>query len=233
MTQRELEDKLAQRAACPGPGRQPDRRHDPVRRQSQRAAPLLQPRLLLPRPSRTPSSSSARGPRPRSSSSTRTSAPTASASWPTSRRARRACSSSATPTSGSRWLPTRAACRSRSPTPATAASSRFKPDSGRAFDRHRAGRPTIPLLSGLLRTALTADGFFLEAHPKLRPVDLANEGEYLCGPRALAALHGRDHRPGQGGRGPRRDRAVARVPRDRRPDRQGRSRQAARPAPPA
>jgi heterodisulfide reductase subunit A-like polyferredoxin len=38
-----------------------------------------------------------------------------------------------------------------------------------------------PALSGLLRTALTADGFFLEAHPKLRPVDFANEGEYLCG----------------------------------------------------
>jgi heterodisulfide reductase subunit A-like polyferredoxin len=38
-----------------------------------------------------------------------------------------------------------------------------------------------PRLSGLLRTALTADGFFLEAHPKLRPVDFANEGEYLCG----------------------------------------------------
>jgi heterodisulfide reductase subunit A len=38
-----------------------------------------------------------------------------------------------------------------------------------------------PILSGLLRTTLTADGFFLEAHPKLRPVDLANEGEYLAG----------------------------------------------------
>jgi heterodisulfide reductase subunit A2 len=38
-----------------------------------------------------------------------------------------------------------------------------------------------PILSGLLRSALTADGFFLEAHPKLRPVDLANEGEFLCG----------------------------------------------------
>ena len=33
----------------------------------------------------------------------------------------------------------------------------------------------------MLRSALTADGFFLEAHPKLRPVDLANEGEFLCG----------------------------------------------------
>jgi heterodisulfide reductase subunit A len=38
-----------------------------------------------------------------------------------------------------------------------------------------------PVISGLLRSALTADGFFLEAHPKLRPVDLANEGEYLAG----------------------------------------------------
>ncbi len=40
---------------------------------------------------------------------------------------------------------------------------------------------TNPVLSGQLRSALTADGFFLEAHPKLRPVDLANEGEFLCG----------------------------------------------------
>ena len=38
-----------------------------------------------------------------------------------------------------------------------------------------------PVLSGILRSALTSDGFFLEAHPKLRPVDLANEGEFLCG----------------------------------------------------
>ena len=36
-------------------------------------------------------------------------------------------------------------------------------------------------LSAILRSALTSDGFFLEAHPKLRPVDLANEGEFLCG----------------------------------------------------
>jgi heterodisulfide reductase subunit A len=38
-----------------------------------------------------------------------------------------------------------------------------------------------PELSGLLRSALTGDGFFLEAHPKLRPVDLANEGEFIAG----------------------------------------------------
>jgi heterodisulfide reductase subunit A-like polyferredoxin len=38
-----------------------------------------------------------------------------------------------------------------------------------------------PALSAVLRSALTPDGYFLEAHPKLRPVDLANEGEFLCG----------------------------------------------------
>ncbi|MGD0766479.1 MAG: FAD-dependent oxidoreductase, partial [Dehalococcoidia bacterium] len=37
------------------------------------------------------------------------------------------------------------------------------------------------LLSSMLHTSLTADGFFLEAHPKLRPVDLASEGLFLCG----------------------------------------------------
>lgn len=36
-------------------------------------------------------------------------------------------------------------------------------------------------LSGLLRVPLNADGFFLEAHMKLRPVDFASEGLFLCG----------------------------------------------------
>jgi heterodisulfide reductase subunit A-like polyferredoxin len=36
-------------------------------------------------------------------------------------------------------------------------------------------------LSGMLRSALTSEGFFMEAHSKLRPVDLANEGQYVCG----------------------------------------------------
>jgi heterodisulfide reductase subunit A len=36
-------------------------------------------------------------------------------------------------------------------------------------------------LSTALRSALTTEGFFLEAHPKLRPVDLSNEGEFVCG----------------------------------------------------
>jgi len=36
-------------------------------------------------------------------------------------------------------------------------------------------------LSGLLRVPLNADGFFLEAHMKLRPVDFPSEGLFLCG----------------------------------------------------
>jgi heterodisulfide reductase subunit A2 len=37
------------------------------------------------------------------------------------------------------------------------------------------------VLSELLRVPLNADGFFLEAHMKLRPVDFASEGLFLCG----------------------------------------------------
>ncbi|MBC7217462.1 MAG: FAD-dependent oxidoreductase, partial [Candidatus Caldatribacterium sp.] len=36
-------------------------------------------------------------------------------------------------------------------------------------------------LSKLLKVPLTQDGFFLEAHVKLRPVDFATEGIYVCG----------------------------------------------------
>jgi heterodisulfide reductase subunit A-like polyferredoxin len=36
-------------------------------------------------------------------------------------------------------------------------------------------------LSELLRVPLNADGFFLEAHMKLRPVDFATDGLYLAG----------------------------------------------------
>ena len=36
-------------------------------------------------------------------------------------------------------------------------------------------------LSKMLKTPLTIDGFFLEAHPKLRPVEFSVEGVYLCG----------------------------------------------------
>jgi heterodisulfide reductase subunit A len=36
-------------------------------------------------------------------------------------------------------------------------------------------------ISELLRVPLNADGFFLEAHVKLRPVEFASEGLFLCG----------------------------------------------------
>lgn len=36
-------------------------------------------------------------------------------------------------------------------------------------------------LSTMLKVSLGADGFFLEAHVKLRPVDFATDGIFLCG----------------------------------------------------
>ncbi len=43
------------------------------------------------------------------------------------------------------------------------------------------GRADRQEISDLLRVPLNADGFFLEAHVKLRPVDFASEGLFLCG----------------------------------------------------
>jgi heterodisulfide reductase subunit A-like polyferredoxin len=38
-----------------------------------------------------------------------------------------------------------------------------------------------PRIARILRSTLTTDGYFLEAHSKLRPVDLSNEGQFVCG----------------------------------------------------
>jgi heterodisulfide reductase subunit A-like polyferredoxin len=35
--------------------------------------------------------------------------------------------------------------------------------------------------NGAVKLPLTPDGYFMEAHVKLRPVDMANEGIYVCG----------------------------------------------------
>ena len=66
-------------------------------------------------------------------------------------------------------------------------------------------------LSELLRVPLNADGFFLEAHMKLRPVDFASEGLFLCGTAHAPKFIERDDLPGQrrgrpGGVDPRRGR---------------------------
>jgi heterodisulfide reductase subunit A len=37
------------------------------------------------------------------------------------------------------------------------------------------------ILSNMLKVPLNADGFYVEAHLKLRPVDFASEGIFLCG----------------------------------------------------
>jgi len=41
--------------------------------------------------------------------------------------------------------------------------------------------PDNQVLSGLLKVPLSKDGFFLEAHMKLRPLDFATDGIFLCG----------------------------------------------------
>jgi heterodisulfide reductase subunit A len=43
------------------------------------------------------------------------------------------------------------------------------------------GRPEHRALAEVLRVPMTSDGFFLEAHAKLRPVDFACEGVFLAG----------------------------------------------------
>jgi heterodisulfide reductase subunit A len=43
------------------------------------------------------------------------------------------------------------------------------------------GQEDRQAISSLLRVPINADGFFLEAHVKLRPVDFASEGLFLCG----------------------------------------------------
>jgi heterodisulfide reductase subunit A-like polyferredoxin len=46
-----------------------------------------------------------------------------------------------------------------------------------AIEAERGNKP----LSDMLKVPLNADGFFVEAHMKLRPVDFATEGIFLCG----------------------------------------------------
>jgi heterodisulfide reductase subunit A len=41
--------------------------------------------------------------------------------------------------------------------------------------------PSNKIISKILKTQLSKDSFFLEAHMKLRPVDFATEGIFLCG----------------------------------------------------
>jgi heterodisulfide reductase subunit A len=41
--------------------------------------------------------------------------------------------------------------------------------------------PENKFLSQLLKVPLDSDGFFLEAHVKLRPVDFATDGVFVCG----------------------------------------------------
>ena len=68
-------------------------------------------------------------------------------------------------------------------------------------------------LAQLFQVALSPDDFFKEAHVKLRPVEFATDGVYLCGDGALPQASVRDDQPGVRRRGPGRH---APLPRHRR-----------------
>ena len=51
-------------------------------------------------------------------------------------------------------------------------------------------------VAGLFKVSLSPDGFFQEAHVKLRPVDFAADGVFLCGTGALPQAHPGDDQPG-------------------------------------
>jgi hypothetical protein len=53
------------------------------------------------------------------------------------------------------------------------------------------------VISDMLKLQLNADGFFLEAHIKLRPVDFATEGIYLCGLAHSPKMLDEKHIPGK------------------------------------
>ena len=61
---------------------------------------------------------------------------------------------------------------------------------------------TEELASNLLKVARNQDGYFMEAHVKLRPVDMASDGVFVCGTRPRAKAHLGIHFPGPGRRLP-------------------------------
>ena len=53
-------------------------------------------------------------------------------------------------------------------------------------------------ISELYKITLNAERFFMEAHAKLRPVEFATDGIFLCGIAHYPQIPGRKHRPGHG-----------------------------------
>ena len=54
-------------------------------------------------------------------------------------------------------------------------------------------------LAQMFKLSLNEEGFFMEAHAKLRPVEFATDGVFLAGSCPLSQAHRREHCPGQGG----------------------------------
>ena len=138
-------------------------------------AALLQPRVLHDGRQERPAVAGAVSRRPGSSSSIATCGPTASARRPIARPARKASCSSATSRSSRRNWKSTAVCRLRVREPALGRDLELDAGPGGA-GRADGAAGDRQELSELLRVPLNADGFFLEAHMKLRPVDFASEG---------------------------------------------------------
>ncbi len=50
-------------------------------------------------------------------------------------------------------------------------------------------------MAGLFKVTLNPDGFFKEAHVKLRPVEFATDGVYLCWTGSLSQVHTGNDQP--------------------------------------
>ena len=159
-----------------------DRRDDPVRRVARRGASLLQPRLLRHRHQERPAPEGAQPQARASTSSAATSASTASPSGGTAGPASKAWSSSATTKRRSRVV-AKEDGRLVVRTPDSHLGTRRSPWTPTLVVLTAGIEPQKDnrQLSQLLKVPLEADGFFLEAHVKLRPVDFATEGVFVCG----------------------------------------------------
>ena len=104
-------------------------------------------------------------------------------------------SSSGTTRKRRRWFPGQRPAR-HAQEPRLPRTGRDRGRQRRAEHRDRCGRKDNRQLSDMLKVQLNADGFFLEAHMKLRPVDFATEGIYPLRPGPFAEDDRREYLPG-------------------------------------
>ncbi len=95
--------------------------------------------------------------------------------------ASRASSSSASSRTSRPQVRAEAERRCRAGERPRAAAGHRDPGRPAGAERRRRARPTPPSWPTLMKLNRNPEGFFIEAHVKLRPVDMPSEGVYLCG----------------------------------------------------